>query len=137
MTEYKKKYYGVGGSVQDLPISEVVRLFPAWASLFDVEPRRINCFSDNEEGYSLELELAGFTKKDITLEVQPSKNLSGKYLIIKGFKEVRGRKKSVSERFLMPENSDPSKISAELKDGLLAVKVEKLEDSKPLQVKIN
>jgi HSP20 family molecular chaperone IbpA len=71
------------------------------------------------------------------MEVQPSKHLSSKYLIIKGFKEVRGSKKNVSERFLMPENSDPSKISAELKDGLLTVKVEKLEDSKPLQVKIN
>ena len=136
MTKYKKEYYGVDGSIQNLT-SEAVRLFPAWAPLFDVEPRRINCFSDDEEEYNLELELAGFAKADLTMEVQPSKNLSGKYLIIKGFKEVRGSKKNVSERFLMPENSDPSKISAELKDGLLSIKVEKLEDSKPLQVKIN
>jgi len=136
MTKYEKEYYGVDGSIQDLT-REAVRLFPSWAALFDTEPRRVNCFSDDEEEYSLELELAGFDKKDITMEVQPSKHLSGKYLIIKGFKEVRGSEKNVSERFLMPENSDPSKISAELKNGLLSVKVEKLEDSKPLQVKIN
>jgi len=136
MTKYEKKYYGLEGSVQDLT-SEAVRLFPAWASLFDVEPTRTNCFSDNKEEYNLELELAGFSKGDITMEVEPSKHLSGKYLIIKGFKEIRGSKKNVSERFLMPENSDPSKISAELKDGLLTVKVEKIERSKPLKVKIS
>ena len=55
MTKYEKEYYGVEGSIQNLT-SEAVRLFPAWASLFDAEPRRINCFSDDEEEYNLELE---------------------------------------------------------------------------------
>ena len=53
---------------------------PFWDSvLTETRPRRINCFTDNGDNYSLELEMAGFGKKDVELEIS-----EGKFLVVRG-----------------------------------------------------
>ena len=39
--------------------------------------------------------------------------------------------------FTLPDDADPKKISANMKDGVLAVRIEKLAEAKPLAVEIN
>ncbi len=39
--------------------------------------------------------------------------------------------------FTLPEDADPKKISANMKDGVLTVRIEKLAEAKPLAVEIN
>jgi len=39
--------------------------------------------------------------------------------------------------FTLPEDADPKKISANMKDGVLTIRIEKLAEAKPLAVEIN
>ncbi len=105
---------------------------PFWDSfLSDARPRRHDCFTDDGETYSLELEMAGFGKKDVTLEVS-----EGKYLVVKGSKKVGEKERKVTERFALPTKIDLTKTEASLKDGLLTFKVEKASETKPVNIDI-
>jgi HSP20 family molecular chaperone IbpA len=99
---------------------------------FDTNSRRVNCFTDEGDFYGLELEMAGFGKKDVELEVS-----DGRYLVVKGSIKRGEKEHKVSERFQLPRGVNSSQIEAELKDGLLTVKIEKAGDSKPVTVKIS
>ncbi|MEC4683806.1 MAG: Hsp20/alpha crystallin family protein [Nitrospirota bacterium] len=39
--------------------------------------------------------------------------------------------------FTLPDDADPKKISANMKDGVLTIRIEKLAEAKPLAVEIN
>ena len=105
---------------------------PFWDSvLTETRPRRINCFTDDGDNYSLELEMAGFGKKDVELEISVCK-----FLVVRG--STKGDKeRKVTERFQLPRGVDVSAVDASLKDGLLTVKIDKAGDSKPVTVKVN
>ena len=106
---------------------------PFWDSvLHDTRSRRVNCFTDDGASYSLELEMAGFGKKDVDLEIS-----EGKFLVIRGsVKNKAGKDRNITERFQLPRGADTSAVEASLKDGLLSVKIEKAGESKPVNVTI-
>ena len=75
--------------------------------------------------------MAGFGKKDVELEVS-----GGRYLVIKGSTKRGEKEYKASERFRLPRDVELSEVSAELKEGLLIVNINKTNGSKPVTVKI-
>jgi len=99
---------------------------------------------ENEEGYSMEVELPGMTDKDVEVKVEGNLlTISSKKKEEKEEKKkdyvMRERKSySFSRSFVLPENTDSEKISAEFKNGLLTLSVPKSEAAKPklLEIKV-
>jgi HSP20 family protein len=117
---------------------------------FDVAPLRRNMVpaidvKETENGYSLEAELPGVTDKDIELKIE------GNMLTLSTKKEdqkeeekdqylLKERKSfSFTRSFVVPEDVDAEKISAEFKNGLLTLSLPKTEKAKPkmLEIKVN
>jgi HSP20 family protein len=117
---------------------------------FDVAPARNNRVpaidvKETENGYSLEAELPGVTDKDIELK------LEGNMLTLSTKKEEQKEEKkdnyllkerksfSFTRSFVVPEDVDAEKISAEFKNGLLTLSLPKSEKAKPkmLEIKVN
>ena len=78
---------------------------------------------DHHEYY---VALAGFKKEDIKLKLDEQRI----------FIFVKNDKDSLSYSFLLPEEVDFSSCSAKHEDGLLTIKVNKSERSKPKTIKI-
>jgi len=81
---------------------------------------------ESESAYDYHIELAGVRKKDIEVTLRDG----GVYVTIK----KEGDENVYS--FNMPEDVDPSKVKATYVDGMLKVKLEKLEKVKPVKIKI-
>jgi HSP20 family protein len=122
-----------------------------WDSFFesflDVAPLRGNRVpaidvKENENSYSLEAELPGITDKDIELK------LEGNMLTLSTKKEEKTEEKedqyllrerksySFTRSFVIPEDVDAEKISAEFKNGLLTLSLPKSEKAKPKMLDI-
>jgi len=99
---------------------------------------------ENENGYSMEIELPGLTDKDIEVKVEGNLlTLSSKKSEEKEEKKkdyVLKERKSYSfcRSFVLPENVNADKITAEFKNGLLTLNVPKTEKAKPklLEIKV-
>jgi HSP20 family protein len=99
---------------------------------------------ESAEGYSLEAELPGITDKDIEVK------LEGNMLTLSTKKEERKEEKkenyllkerksySFTRSFVVPEDVNAEKISAEFKNGLLTLSLPKTEKAKPktLEIKV-
>jgi HSP20 family molecular chaperone IbpA len=74
------------------------------------------------------LDLPGFNKSDLSLEIESDS------LLIKGEKEIHGVTKSISRRFIIPERYSKSSkdVKAKIEDGILVVEFKKAEDKKKL-----
>jgi HSP20 family protein len=132
-----------------------------WMSLFDRDIDRMfdSFFSDvprnlsvnpavdireNEGGYSMEVELPGMTDKDVEVKVEgnlltiSSKKKEEKEEKKKDYVMKERRSYSFCRSFVLPENTDSEKISAEFKNGLLTLNVPKTEAAKPklLEIKV-
>ena len=83
-------------------------------------------YNETETGYEYELELPGFKKKDVAISAVDG------IITINAVKGEKTRKFSVG----VPEDADLSTITGQLTDGLLSLKVEKLEKAKPITVKL-
>ncbi len=83
-------------------------------------------YNETEDGYNYELELPGYTKKDVTISA-----IDG-VISINAAKGEKTRKFSVG----VPEDADLSSIEGQLTNGLLTLKVEKQEKAKPIAVKL-
>ena len=114
---------------------------------FDVAPMRSNRVpaidvKETENAYSLEAELPGITDKDIELK------LEGNMLTLSTKKEEKKEEKtdnyllkerksySFTRSFVVPEDVDAEKISAEFKNGLLTLSLPKSEKAKPKMLEI-
>ncbi len=99
---------------------------------------------DDENGYSMEVELPGLTEKDIEVKVEgnlltiSSKKSEEKEEEKKGYLRRERRSYSFCRSFVLPENIDAEKISAGFKNGLLTLSVPKPEKEKPklLEIKV-
>jgi len=104
----------------------------AWAPLADIE--------DTEDAYVVELELPGVDKDQITVEVTESElDVHGEIKEKERTGVVRRRTRPIGEfdyRTSLPPNSDTEHISAELTNGVLAVRVPKAEKAKPHRIEI-
>ncbi len=99
--------------------------------------------SENENGLEMTVELPGFSTKELDVKVE--ENL----LSIKAaHKEAKKEKKKVMVReerrkisfersFILPKDIDSSRIEAELKNGLLSLKLPRQEKTAPLNIRIN
>lgn len=109
----------------------------AWSPLTDIY--------ETKEAFIFKMELPGFTKEDIKVEV------NGETLTLKGERkqeeEIKKENCHRIERsygafqrsFSLPKNTDTSKIDASLKDGILHLQIPKVEEAKtkaiPIKVK--
>ena len=97
---------------------------------------------ENENEYKVEIQVPGFKKEDITLEVENN------YLTISG--KVENKKESDNYKlkefnretfyrsFTLPDNIDSDNINAECKDGILTLSIKKKEivsNKKVLEIK--
>jgi len=126
-------------------------MFRAWPLSKDLSHRleRENAFfspavdvHETEKDYLLQFDLPGMNQKDVTLKV------TGRELLVtgerKGQTEQDSKKTYRSERyfghfersFLLPEDVEASKIEAHFKDGVLQVKIPKLEKALPQEIPI-
>jgi HSP20 family protein len=118
-------------------------------SFFSDFPRNWNTapaidIKENEGGYSMEIELPGMTDKDIEVKVEgnllsiSSKKKDEKEEKQKDYVLKERRSYSFSRSFVLPENTDSEKISAEFNNGLLTLDVPKTEAAKPklLEIKV-
>ncbi len=106
-----------------------------WAPLVDI--------TEDEKEYLIKAELPEVKKDEIKINVQND------VLVISGErryeKEEKDKKYHRVERaygrfsrsFTIPEDSDPERVSAEFKDGLLHVHLPKSERSKPKSITVN
>lgn len=90
----------------------------------------------------LTFELPGMEKKDIKVQVKDS------VLTVSGKRELKSEQKegntvrseiwsgSFSRSFTLPESINPEKIAADYKNGLLEVRMDKLEEVKPKEIEV-
>ena len=107
---------------------------PEWAPLVDI--------SEDAQEYLIKAELPEVKKEDVKVIAEAG------ILTIMGerkfAKEEQGKKYHRVERaygsfgrsFSLPDDASPAKVSAEFKDGVLAVHLVKTEKAKPQQVEV-
>jgi len=98
--------------------------------------------TESDDQYVITLEVPGVAKEDVTVEIH--ENL----MTIRGEKNsereekqeksrwVERRYGSFSRSFTLPSNTDPERIKAAFKDGVLTIEVAKAEESKPKVISI-
>jgi len=113
-----------------VPVDEVVR---PWVPPVDIE--------ETEDEWILEAELPGVDKKDINVEVRDSEVvISGdiKERERKGILRRRTRKTGEFEfRVTLPGPTDADAITADVKDGVLAVRIPKPEEARPRRIEVH
>jgi len=141
-----KDLYDPWGDLKDLQdeindLFEVDR-FPATTGLFDRSLSPALDVIEGDQDFTVRCELPGIEKKD--LDVTITSNI----LTIKGEKKGKTeegesdyfKKESWSGSFQrtvsLPNTADSEKLSAELKDGILTVKLPKKEEAKPKQISV-
>lgn len=83
-------------------------------------------YNETEDGYEYELELPGYKKKDVTISAVDD------IITIHAVRGEKTREFSVG----VPEDVDLSTITGCLADGLLSLRIDKLEKAKPITVKL-
>jgi HSP20 family protein len=105
-----------------------------WAPLVDIV--------EDEKEYLIKAELPEVRREDVKVSVEEDVlTVSGER---KFEKEEKGKKYHRIERaygryarsFTLPDDADPSKVTAEFKDGVLRVRLPKSEKAKPKSVEI-
>jgi HSP20 family protein len=108
---------------------------PDWVPVVDV--------LEDEKEYVIKAELPEVVKEDVRVVVDKGRlTISGERKLEK--KEENGAKYHRVERsygsflrsFNLPENADPEKVDADFKDGVLRVRVAKLEQAQPRQIEV-
>lgn len=103
-----------------------------WSPVADVE--------EQDDGYVVQVELPGVKREDVTIE------LVGNELSITGEIKEEKRKGVVRKqmrrfgrfdyRISLPDQLDPEKVDAKLKDGVLTVRVPKAERAQRRQIEV-
>jgi HSP20 family protein len=98
-------------------------------------------FYENGDTFEIQAEIPGIAKEDLNISIQ------GNYLEIsgsrsadtpEGYKVHRSESgaSTFSKRFTLPDEVDAQKVEANLKDGILYLKLPKSETAKPRQIEI-
>ena len=105
-----------------------------WAPRVDIR--------ETDDALLVQAELPGIAKEDITLEIKDGVlTLSGERRYEKDVKEehvhrVERMYGQFSRSFSLPRNVDADKVDAQMKDGVLQVRLPKLESAKPKAIAI-
>ncbi len=108
-----------------------------------------NCWSprtnirENKNEYLFKVELPGIKKEDIQIEVKEDvltvkgERKEEKDIKEKEYHKIESFSGSFSRSFYVPKGIDEKKIKAQLKDGILELKVPKAEEKKIKQIPIS
>jgi HSP20 family protein len=90
---------------------------------------------EDEKEYLIKAELPELKKEDVKVTVQDDVlTLSGEH---KDEKEEKGKKCHRFERsFALPGDADGTKVSAEFKDGVLTIHLQKFEKATPKAIEV-
>ena len=103
----------------------------------------VDIFQSSEHELVLKAELPDMAREDIDI------NIENFVLTVKGekkfadqvkeeqFHHVERRYGSFSRSFSLPQTVDPSRVSAEYKNGVLTVRLPLREEAKPRQIKVD
>jgi HSP20 family protein len=107
------------------------------------EPR--TDISETENGYSVSMDLPGFTDSEVTVEFKDNKltvsanhaesneeNADGETRVLRRER----RERSYHRVFVLPAHVDSENIQASLKNGVLELDIPKREEAKPRQITI-
>ena len=106
-----------------------------WAPSVDIR--------ETDEALVVQAELPGIDKKDVKLEVKDGVlTISGERRYEKDVKEenvhrIERSYGSFTRSFSLPTNVDAEKVAAEMKDGVLSVRLPKRESAKPKAIEIH
>ncbi len=106
-----------------------------WAPSVDIR--------ETDEALMVEAELPGIDKKDVKLEVKDGVlTISGERRYEKDVKEenvhrIERSYGSFTRSFSLPTNVDAEKVNADMKDGVLTVRLPKRENAKPKAIEIH
>ncbi|MFB6318567.1 Hsp20/alpha crystallin family protein [Saccharicrinis sp. FJH54] len=98
---------------------------------------------EDKEGFSIEFALPGFSKNDVTIDVDNNVlTVAGKKEENKKDKEQNYTRREFSygefkRSFTLPETVDQDKIKATFSDGILNVEIPKKPELQPKSLKIN
>ena len=84
-------------------------------------------YKETKDGYQFELNLAGTKREDIKVYLEDN--------LLKVKAERDGTK--YARNFQIPKKADASAPVARYEDGILYIKINKKQDSKPVDIKIN
>jgi HSP20 family protein len=113
------------------------------------EETAINCWTpatdihESKDDFQLKVELPGISKEDVNVEFENGiLTINGERKEEKDVKEdnvhrVERCYGTFSRSFRLPKNVNDKKISANMKDGILELKVPKAEEVKPKAIPIN
>lgn len=125
MTDLIATVLGAAGSEAPTP--------GVWTPLADV--------SETDDAYLVEIELPGVKRKDVTVEVAAGELRIGGELVEKervGWWRHRTRRVGrFGYRTQLPGDIDDQRITADLADGVLTVRVPKNEAARPRRIPIN
>jgi len=91
----------------------------------------------------LQVEVPGMTKDQVNVEVdEGTLHLRGERKIEKAVNEENYHRVervygTFHRSFALPDSVDPDKVRAELKDGILEIRIGKREQAKPRQIKVS
>lgn len=96
-------------------------------------------FTDNGSHYSIEIQMHGLEKKDISAQIQNG-HLNINY--IKEHKRKQNKSEyfcsqSYSSSYALPRDADENSIKIKLRKGLLKVQINKIEKTKEKYIEIN
>lgn len=127
---------------------QLAQVFPSWprvggqrpATGMDAEFIPLADVEEAEDAYLVEMELPGVDKKDINVE------LSGRRLTVTGERKEKERVGTVRRRtrmvgrfryeILLPGSIDEQTVNAQLKDGVLMMRIPKANAAKAKQINI-
>jgi HSP20 family protein len=98
---------------------------------------------ETEQEIVLKVEVPGVTKEQVNVEVdEGTLHLRGERKIEKDVKEENFHRVeriygNFHRSFVLPESVDAEKVRAELKDGVLEIRLGKMEQAKPKQIQVS
>ena len=129
------------------PLTDLFNWEPVWDRLFDDVPllkRNAPAVDvrEDEKEYTMEVELPGLTEKDIDVKVEnniltvSSKKEESKEEEKKGYLMHERKSYSFTRSFVLPDEVNHDKISAEFKNGLLRLALPKNEKAQPKKIDV-
>lgn len=88
-------------------------------------------FAEEDGNYVFEVEMPGFTKDDVKVNVDTAGSLN-----LQGSTTRRGKEVKFGQTYHIPEKADPASADATLKNGIFRLIFKKKSKHKPKEIKI-
>ena len=117
------------------PLQELSSMEPLFDRLLrnpDTVSKRTFEFDEGEDAYELKMELPGFAKKEVSVEIEQD------ILTVSASRKWEEKEKSETKRSVrLPKDAETGKAKAKLENGILAVHLPKKIAPKPLKLKLS